>query len=168
MQLYEITGAGTHNKGAFLMLKTVIERLSAGASDDIRFGVDPYHAGDYYLRALEGLYQLAPSWNGNSRLDQRWKTLRSKLVYGFLPKRYREAFGLIHRNRSKGLIDISGLRYSNLFPLDASTNAIGLIDAYYKRRNAPVVFLPQMVGPFSGKHADAFRRLFERDRKSVV
>ncbi|MFH1378403.1 MAG: polysaccharide pyruvyl transferase family protein [Planctomycetota bacterium] len=162
MELYEITGAGTHNKGAFLMLKTVIRRLSSGAAGDIRFGVDPYHAGDYYLRALEGLYQLAPSWNGNSQFNQRWKTFRSRLVYKLISKRYRDALGLVHRDRCRGLIDISGLKYSDLFPLDSSTNAIGLIDAYYKKRGAPVVFLPQMVGPFSGQHSDAFRRLFER------
>ena len=151
MQLYEITGAGTKNKGAFLMLKTVIRRLSDGASPDLRFGVDPSHAGDFYLRSLEGLYQFAPSWHGTFTFNNRLKTIKSQIAAALIPNRYRLALGLLSRKESRGLIDIAGLRYGESFHIRSIYNAISLIDGFYPRRRAPVVFFSQMVGPFPGR-----------------
>ena len=143
----EITGGGVHNKGALLMLQTVI-RAFAERFPDCRFAVEPRAAGDFALRGREGLHQITPFWFGRSRLAYRLANCGFGMLYRLLPAYYRRHYGMVRRSQCNGQVDISGLAFCYLFPACYASDAAAMIRRYYAGRS-PVIFLPQMVGPLS-------------------
>jgi polysaccharide pyruvyl transferase WcaK-like protein len=158
-KILEIGGAGVHNKGALLMLQTVLHRFAEGLSPEVRFAVDTRSTGDFYQRAREGLYQITPFWFGQVDIKHRVGSAVFNILDHFLPDRFRRDYGLVRRAHCQGFIDISGLAFCDLFPAYYASDAAALIRRFYYGRT-PVVYMPQMAGPFTEVHAEAFRRLY--------
>ncbi|KAB7528666.1 hypothetical protein F8C76_12455 [Flagellimonas olearia] len=139
-----VIGGHFFNKGAHLMLKSVIDELGkhpqyklylspcAGTKEQIReLG---YNTIDYPLKHVS---------------DFRGFNLffRFGSVLKYLRKQYR---GELKMNNIHAVLDISGFAYSDQWGVKTIKNANVLIQ-YFKKNKAKFIFLPQAFGPFSGK-----------------
>lgn len=159
--IVEIHGAGFRNKGAQLMLYTVLQRLRAelpGVVCCLEPGIDrPYEQVASY-----GLRQLFPA--APHERFRRFQLLfgLSRWVGPVLPKRWCDLYGLVRRHDPAAMMDISGYSFGDKWPLRHITHATARMK-YYRRRNKPVILLPQMLGPFEKPgYARAFAQLVEQ------
>lgn len=175
----EIRGAGFENKGAELMLRTTVERLRRRHPKP-NLVLEPGINSNYSDRAALGLAATYPAY---TLLEGRVRSLaiRSKLVreaaFASLrrarPRSASRTLGLIDREECDALLDIAGYAYGDKFPA-MKTRVAADATAEYSRRQKPVVFLPQMFGPFSDRRgADQMRRaaasanlIYARDERS--
>ncbi|GJM18322.1 MAG: hypothetical protein DHS20C14_05350 [Phycisphaeraceae bacterium] len=159
----EIYGAGFANKGAELMLRTVIARLRAH-DPDLRLAVEPATNTPYERRAAERLSHVFPTVSlypaRLRRYMHRLPVVRDALfATAILPAGADRQCGLVRRHDIDGLIDISGYAYGDAFPWVRTRAGADVARAYAKRKK-PVVLMPQMLGPFDKpKVRDQFKRL---------
>ena len=171
--LIEIHGAGFSNKGAQLMLETVVEKVTENipqARCCIAAGKD---RPDNEVGNL-GLKYIWPSKileGRKGKFNPLFKT--TNFLSSLVPNRYLEPYGLVKRSQIDALIDISGFAFGDLWgpqPIKIFT----YLASFYARRNRPVVMLPQMLGPFeTDDNSDHFRKMcshcslvFARDDRS--
>ncbi|MEM1108505.1 MAG: polysaccharide pyruvyl transferase family protein [Planctomycetota bacterium] len=175
----EICGGGFDNKGADLMLRTTLQKLATSAQD--RSIAIESHSDSMFRRAAQlGVASIYPT---NAILPRllRSAAIRSNMINSLLMSGIRQfakctwaqKSGTVAREACDGLLDISGYVYGDKFPHVRVKSAMQRMAPYVKRER-PIIFLPQMFGPFddSGRH-DSFRRCFAmatriyaRDRKS--
>jgi len=140
----EITGAGFQNKGAELMLRTVLDKMRAELPG-VRFGV---HAsvGSFEERGAYGLYSVAR----NQHLRRFRSQVKDQLfLKGLrcLPPGKLNLYGLVQAHQVDALVDISGYAFGDKWPLALAAQFFEVVRDY-NRRGKPVVMLPQMLGPF--------------------
>jgi hypothetical protein len=160
--IIEITGAGFVNKGAELMLRSVVHE-GAQWGPGVRFAVTP-SAGSYEERAGAGLRQKLDL----SRLGRLQGAVRRRIPAG-----YRERFGLVIPEDVDAVLDASGFRYSDQWGAGTS-RTLARRTAGEWRPGTPYVLLPQAFGPFRDPAAraaftDAMGRVslvFARDEDS--
>ena len=170
----EIHGAGFQNKGAQLMLRAVLGRL-ATAEPVVHACMSPTPAAPYRDRAQYGLFQIFPIPLGRRQRSFRPRFLASRAIGSVLPGPWLEPFGLVTYSELQGLLDLSGYAFGDVFSW-RQARAVALRAEYFSRRGLPVVFLPQMVGPFDRTDtAREFRRIcaassafFVRDEASLA
>jgi colanic acid/amylovoran biosynthesis protein len=172
--MIEIHGGGFNNKGAQLMLWTVLQRLRQ-ADPGLRFCVDANRLAPYAARAAYELHTVFPvaSWKGRERAVPAF-LLASRLVGAVLPKALCAPYGLVRRQDADALLDISGYAFGDKWGWRLARN-LAARAASYRRRGKPVILLPQMLGPFDDPRVRAmFARLKEhadvvyaRDRVSL-
>src|SRR5690554_302322 len=117
----EIIGARFKNKGAHLMLLSIINRLS---KSPIPFKIVMETGKDDYLeRAKHGLYQ-------RPRLKARGFPFDAAI--GLAPKKLKRRFGIITSKEVGIVIDASGFRYSDQWGSDKTVKAAKLYRKYAK------------------------------------
>jgi colanic acid/amylovoran biosynthesis protein len=143
--IVEIHGAGFQNKGAELMLNTVIYELSHRLPG-INFSINPLF-GTYEERSKYGMLQLFPP--RQRLLNKHFKTTLNlqRLFAPCITKRLTRFYGVVSVNRNDALIDISGFAYSDMWKVNPANSFAALVKVY-KRQNKPIVLLPQAFGPF--------------------
>ncbi len=171
--LIEIHGAGFGNKGAQLMLGTVVDRLRArfpNAEVCIAVGSDrPYREV-----AKIGAKYIWPSRLLDGRRGKYGPLFKVANVLSSCVSEARLAsYGLVKRSQVDAMLDISGFAFSDMWGPTPMRNFCTLANSYSKR-NCPVVMLPQMLGPFvKPENAILFKKMvshcslvYTRDQQS--
>ncbi|HOP47871.1 MAG TPA: polysaccharide pyruvyl transferase family protein [Desulfobacteraceae bacterium] len=177
--ILEIHGAGFQNKGAELMLRTVVKELKQRLPE-FKPAIDPAY-GPYDSRAELGLLQIFPlrSHVGTFGFSKRFRQqklfaslLNGKFFRHIIGKQLID-YGCVGLSSIQGLIDIAGFAYTDQWG-PQPTNDFAKLTQYYKSRKKPVILLPQAFGPFKKDETrSAFKKvianadlIFPRDRKS--
>lgn len=162
--LIEIRGAGFVNKGAELMLRSVISKFR-DEMPKVGLAMAPSLSNALYLqRADLGLYQKL--WL--QRYGFQWGYFGS-----VIPKKLRQMYGMVLDSEVNVVLDVSGFAYSDQWG-PGNTLAAATAIKKWKKQGTKVIFMPQAFGPFIGKkiqnafkiiveHADL---LFARDEVS--
>ena len=162
--MIEVRKAGFVNKGAELMLLSVLDRVRRELPDADLVMAPDLKTAPYRKRAMLGLYQKV--W------FQRYR-----VQWGFLgrlaPRRMREFFGLVLDCEIDAVLDASGFSYSDQVGL-SSTLAAARAVKRWKRRGTKVILLPQAFGPFENRRiresmrqiADNADLIYARDESS--
>jgi polysaccharide pyruvyl transferase WcaK-like protein len=177
--IIEIHGAGFVNKGAELMLRTVVAELSSRLPG-FQPAIDPLY-GPYDARCELGLHQLFPprSHVGTTRFSRRFRRQRlfAAVVGSRIFRRVVGAsladYGCAPLSHMQGLVDIAGYAYTDQWGA-RPTQDLAELTQYYKSGGRPVILLPQALGPFRETETRlAFGRvvrnsslIFARDRQS--
>lgn len=144
--IIEIHGGGFKNKGAELMLVSVLKAFSE-KYPDVKFCLDPSIYNDKSscekYNILE--YVKTPKARGGRLFPARF--FLNRLISNFIPKSYCDKNRLVRFKDIDALIDISGVRFSDKASTVAGENLI-LLAKYLNKRGKPVILLPQMFGPF--------------------
>lgn len=149
----EIFGAGFGNKGAELMLRTTVARLRE-ADPGVRLAVEPGREAPYERRAELALAHVFPSPSlFPGKIQAALHRFPAARAIAFAPLEamaspgVRRALGLVPRRACDALVDISGYAFGDGFSWIKTRDA-ALRAGAYARRGRPVVFMPQMFGPF--------------------
>lgn len=170
--IVELHGAQFKNKGAQLMLRTVVFELK-NRVDDIEFVVGT-KCGTQDQRDSLSLKQIIPvrPWMDSSyyRLLLSFQELISKEF----SRRIFDHDKYVTLKDIDALIDLSGFAFTDHWGNAPIKNFASLCDTY-QRQGKPIVMLPQALGPFrSNATQQAFRKVIEnvdllyvRDNKSA-
>jgi colanic acid/amylovoran biosynthesis protein len=131
--IVDIRGTNTQNKGAQLMLQAICARLG----NQFELSVPPAMT-DRAVRAKLGLRQTLCDPNA-----PRWTSSAGNAV----PARVKSKFGLTSDRDIDGVLDASGFRYTDQFPV-AYPRRDALGGRRWARRGIPKVLMPQAFGPF--------------------
>ncbi len=162
--MIEVRKAGFVNKGAELMLLSVLDRVGRELPDADLVMAPNLRTAPYRKRAVLGLYQKV--WFQRYRVQ--WGHLG-----GLMPRGMREFFGLVLDSEVDVVLDASGFSYSDQVGL-SSTLATARALRRWKKQETKVILLPQAFGPFEdnrirssmryiAEHADL---IFARDEIS--
>lgn len=140
----EIHGAQLKNKGAQKMLRVVVHELRKRISD-CQFFCDPVCGSRADLKVLGvDTFGFSRGWMGG-------RLYRAKLLV-------QRVLGVMNIGTQVGdmdaLIDVSGFAYSDQWGVAPCRDGAALAE-YYRKRNKPVVFLPQAFGPFRESNLQA-------------
>ncbi|WP_079710652.1 polysaccharide pyruvyl transferase family protein [Paraliobacillus ryukyuensis] len=142
----ELRGLNTTNKGAELMLHSIIQYLSN--KKDLSFVVD-HTTGTYLERAKLGLHQKLYL----PKLGVRGNAISGKLI----PQKLRKRYGLIPIDEIDVIIDASGFAYSDQWGTIPVKNAAEYFE-YQKQRNKKVILMPQAFGPFKNEETKKYMK----------
>lgn len=163
--IVEIHGAGFKNKGAELMLRTVVNELKTHIPR-LKPAIDPTY-GSYESRSRLGLRQMIPPRSHVGALGFSNRFLRQKLFAASKIEKLSKYFGGLDPygctslSNVKALIDIAGFAYTDQWGSQPTKDFAKLTD-YYRRHNKPVILLPQAFGPFHNEETKvAFKRVIE-------
>jgi colanic acid/amylovoran biosynthesis protein len=157
--IVEIHGAGFQNKGAELMLNTVVGELEQRLPK-IDFVINP-HFGDFKDRCNLSLYNIFPPRYHLSKSYYIKSLQFQKLIAPFVPNKLSRFYGIVSLNQIDALIDISGFAFSDLWGTMPVKHFSALTDVY-KRNNKAIILLPQAFGPFDKKETrNYFRRVIK-------
>lgn len=160
--IVEIKGVGCHNKGAEMMMLTILQELN---NDNVKFCVSAQvNSCEYDCYSKYGLYP---------KIWFRYKGIHFGKIANLLPFKLRKIYGLIVDKEIDVILDASGFAYSSQWGTEPTKKMAEDI-VYWKKRGKKVIFLPQAFGPFKNgkikkymkiiiKHADL---LFARDKFS--
>ena len=146
----EITGVGTANKGAELMLLAIIQHFDR--YEEIKLVVDRWF-GTYEDRSKYGLLykEDVVEWG------------RARLAMSIMPSGMKRVLGIISDQEVDVLLDASGFAFGDEHPFDRIKSFADKIEKA-KRQGKIIIVLPQAFGPFKRKH---IRQQFERILDSV-
>lgn len=146
----DIRGTNSKNKGALLMLESVVERLGDRSSLSA-----PPQMSQYEVRARLGLKQTLHDYD---RL--RAGVIAGNRVPGAIKRRY----GLVADKDITGVLDASGFAYSDSFSLKRLKREAWFGELWAKH-GVPKVMLPQAFGPFEDQEKrEASKRVLESAR----
>ena len=138
----EITGAGFKNKGAEIMLLTVIKELSS-AIPEARFCMRPTEPYDRMLSlGIRPILSIAPRHRRNLV-----KHLAGQFLNRCISRSFCRRHNVVHPFDVDALIDISGYAFGDKLGLKAIHKLKDHARSYHSRHK-PVILLPQMFGPF--------------------
>jgi colanic acid/amylovoran biosynthesis protein len=151
--ILEIHGAGFKNKGAELMLRTVTSELSARLPQFVP-AIDPAY-GRYEQRATLGLRQILPRRTHVGSLRFSWHFRHQRLVsalpgnfaFRLLSGAETADYGCVTLSKIQGFIDIAGFAYTSLWG-NKPTQDLAQLISYFRKRQIPIILLPQAFGPF--------------------
>lgn len=145
--IIEIHGAGFHNKGGELMLRTAVAELRERLPQAV-FAVDPT-IGPYEKRGELGLRQIVPPrwWMGSSRFRTflTAQRLLSPLFNRWPFRDLLDIYGGVALSQVDALVDVSGFAFTDQWGPAPIRDFHRLVRTYKKR---PVVMMPQGFGPF--------------------
>ncbi|WMJ73260.1 polysaccharide pyruvyl transferase family protein [Cytophagaceae bacterium ABcell3] len=133
----EITGTNFHNKGAELMLQSVVKTFQP-LHDQVRLAVHGYQ-GSYEQKADLKLYSKAVY----KRFRNNWLNILNLVPENFLLKQ-----GLTTDKLISAYLDASGFAYTDQFP-ESFTKNFALKYQKEKKAGKKVILLPQAFGPFT-------------------
>lgn len=140
--LIEITGAGFRNKGAELMLGTVIEELKRRLQE-VRFCMRP--ESPYPRMCEHGVLPILTL--GSRHPERRLAYARGQWLGRLISRRLLKRHNVVRPDDPEALVDISGYAFGDkIEPI--YMRRLELKAAEYARRKKPVLLLPQMFGPF--------------------
>ena len=153
--IIEIKGAGFVNKGAELMLKSILYKKGI-FNENVKFIVNMF-SGSFKNRHSSGVGHLAwlHTWN---------YLIVSQIIeifFSLIPKKIRRYFNIYLPKEVDYILDISGFIYSDQFDPRASQR----VAAYYEKRaldGVKIILMPQAVGPFENPQIKvAVLKIFE-------
>lgn len=136
--IIEIRKAGFANKGAEMMLMSVIEAIRQHYGDP-KIVVAPDIQMPFEERMACGLWH---------RFEWRRMGFDFGLLLKFLPLRLRRRFGFILRSEIDVVLDAAGFAYSDQWG-DHPTRDLARRIFEYKNNNQKYILLPQALGPYS-------------------
>ena len=142
--LIEIHGAGFANKGAQLMLETVVHKLRS-INPKTRCAIAAGGDRPFQKVFSLGIEMIWPSgaYYGTGAAKRAIRNAISR----WAPESMLKPYGLVTRNQIDALIDISGYSFGDLWGV-GSCKTIQPLVSFYRGEKKPVVMLPQMLGPF--------------------
>ena len=157
--LVEIHGADFKNKGAQLMLETVVKKLKS-TFDNCSCCVV---AGDTRPPSLAAELGVKFIWPSNVLYGRTGKFSplfhATNLISALVPKGNLAPYGLVKRSQVDALIDISGFAFGDAWGPGPLKN-FSTIAKYYFTGGCPVLMLPQMFGPFeNAENAKLFTKM---------
>lgn len=138
--LVEIRGCGFKNKGAQLMLCSIIQNLKT--NHDICTEVSKNNGSQPYSKRAElKLFQSTRIYRRGINIGFFWK---------FIPKFIKEMYGVVDYKKISLVLDASGYSYSDSW---GTKRLIELQDRIKqcKRFKSEFIFMPQAFGPFKDK-----------------
>ncbi len=145
--LIEIHGGGFKNKGAELMLDTVVAELKTRLNE-VQFCMAARNDRPFERVAAAGGRLLWPSYlytSSPKRFRQFYRI--SQLLGTLYPRRLLMPYGLCKHKEVDAIIDISGYAFGDLWGTERMVT-FSRIANWYRRNGKPVIMLPQMFGPF--------------------
>ncbi|MFW5887133.1 MAG: polysaccharide pyruvyl transferase family protein [Bacteroidota bacterium] len=151
----EINNHSKNNRGDELMAIAMIEKLRE-LQPEARL-VGNYNI-DTRKRLANGLYVTHEIPGRPGRFFA--KLVRISLKHG--TDALRERLGVVKANEIDVVLDASGFRFSDKWPVKEDYGLFKKMNGSY-RRNKPLILMPQALGPFKKPEtAKAAKRLFER------
>lgn len=148
--LYNVSGINFDNHGAVMMLQSTINKL---VERDPKAKVSVRAAADYHERSKFHLYQ---------RVDLERERGNIAPIVDLVPKRVKRALGVVSRNDVDVWLDASGFAFGDFWGAAKIRNRLYPALDEKKKRGAPVILLPQALGPFSGPGMrEAFSRVVD-------
>lgn len=147
--ILEITGTNIRNKGAELLLQSILKAFKESAH--VKFAVAS-NFGPYEARAKYGVKQMV-------RLRRFG---RSKIGFDLLPETFLNTYGLVSEKNTSGVLDASGFSLGDQLP--QSTGRQFAMDCkrwHFQKKN--IILLPQALGPFNTPES---KKLFRTIAKS--
>ena len=137
----EIKGINFVNKGAEMMLLTILQELRS-TSDCLKFIVAPQIGMcEYRFYSKLGLYP---------KVWLEYKGFQLGRIGGVMPKKLRRIYGLILDDEIDVVLDASGFAYSDQwgeYPAKAMAHYTGK----WKKTGKKIILMPQAFGPFKNK-----------------
>lgn len=157
-----LTGAGTRNKGAHLMLITVAEYLKKTFPNAILV-LSPNTNETEDLEKFNFQYLKFPLFlfvtsERLFNISIHYPVITKFLLKFFYKSSYPK--GLIKLKDISLIIDISGFAFGDKWGKSALIN-LNVLGTYAKHRNIPMVLMPQAFGPFSGNLNDLAKNAFD-------
>ncbi len=132
----EIIGTGSHNKGAEMMLLTILQQLQ---NEKVKFTATPRkNSFEYSFYSKLGIYP---------KLWIRYKNFQLGKLGKFIPKKIRHLYGLITDEEIDVVLDASGFVYSSQWG-DLPTKIMAEETSSWKKNGKKIILLPQAFGPF--------------------
>ncbi|MBK1882856.1 polysaccharide pyruvyl transferase family protein [Luteolibacter pohnpeiensis] len=164
MKKIEVLGIGFPNKGAELMLQSVIERLIEVPDNPAALVLQTYHP--YKQRIRFKAYQKF--W-----VEKKFFELGR--ITELMPKTLLSKFGIIKDSDIGVLLDCSGFAYGDQWGYQKANRRLGRNIKRWKKEGKKVILMPQAFGPFKNQqlkdeigliidHADL---IFARDPESL-
>ena len=142
--IIQVTGTGTKNKGAELLLVAVQQQLKT-AFPNVQLAVNASF-GDFAARARYGLQLVLPE----TPKGRWWLTGR------LMPDAFRKHLGLVMESDVDAVLDASGFAFGDQLGAKRVTEFVNDVHRW-KRQGKPVILLPQALGPFENPEIrDAF------------
>ncbi len=136
--LIEIKGTGSHNKGAEMMLLTILQELRR-RMPDAKYTVAPeYGVCEYGFYSRLQLYPKA--W-------LQYRNIQFAPLAGLIPARVRKAFGLVLDRETDAVLDASGFAYSDQWGTRPTQLMAGYVESW-RKQGKKIILLPQAFGPF--------------------
>lgn len=146
MELIEICGIGFPNRGAELLLRSIIFRLNESRPGAVPVCVPgPPATGSVPLMINSG---------GRLKAAAQVKGLDLARLGDLLPRRLLQPYHIVSERDCGALLDASGFAYSDQWGLKGTERGARLHRRYRKRKR-PTVLLPQAYGPFRTQAAAA-------------
>jgi colanic acid/amylovoran biosynthesis protein len=145
MKVVEIIGVSDVNKGAELMLHSIVQKIQATFNDNHKIAVAPW-VMSYKKRSLLGLYQIL------------YMKFRKDFPINIFPEKWLNWYGVIQKKNVNVILDSSGFTYGNQWGVGPTDYMYKLLQQY-KKYGSKIIMLPQAFGPFSGKICDIFSKV---------
>jgi colanic acid/amylovoran biosynthesis protein len=163
--IVEIKGVGSHNKGAEMMLLTILQELS-DSEKDIKFTVAPQPGSCEY--SFYSKLKLFP------KASFRYKGFEFRYLGKYIPKRLRDMYGLITDDEVDVVLDASGFAYSSQWG-EYPSKAMAHYTKKWKKTGKKIILMPQAFGPFKSRHIVSYMKtiienaelIFARDNFSL-
>ncbi len=140
--IVEIRGTGKHNKGAEMMLLTILQELRK-IDKDFQFTIPPLpKVCEYAFYSNLGLYPKA--W-------LEYKGFQFARFAEILPKKIRKMYGLVLDSEVDVILDASGFAYSDQWG-EHDPKMMAKYAKKWKKEGKKVIFMPQAFGPFKNKN----------------
>lgn len=138
--IIEIKGTGSQNKGAEMMLLTIIEQLK---TKNTKFTITPnLNLCEYSFYSRLGLYP---------KVWLRYKGIQFGKFGKFIPKKLRDLYGMVIDEEVDMILDASGFAYSSQWG-DYPTKIMAKESHRWNQMGKKVVLMPQSFGPFENKN----------------
>lgn len=134
--IVEIKGTGSHNKGAEMMLLTILEQLK---NENIKFTITPQPGScEYPFYSKLGL---------KPKVWFRYKGIQFGKLGKFIPKKLRDLYGMVIDEEIDMILDASGFAYSSQWG-DYPTKIMAEESKRWNQMGKKIVLMPQAFGPF--------------------
>lgn len=138
----EIRGTGNHNKGAEMMLLTILQEFRK-LDKNINFIIPPLINNceyDFYSKL-----DLKPkAWF-------EYKSIQFGALARFIPKKLLKMYGFVLDSEIDVILDASGFAYSDQWGIK-QTKLTSKYIKKWKNDNKKIIFMPQAFGPFKNKN----------------
>lgn len=137
----EIRGAQFVNKGAELMLLTVVQEIN-NRFPDTKFAVEPQKKIPYNKRIKYQIYAIP-----------RIRKFGINFTYliHLIPQKLRKQLGLFIEDEVDAIIDISGFAYGDYWGIKTLKNNLTTHIKRWNNKKIKLLLLPQAFGPFEKK-----------------
>lgn len=151
--MIELKGISTTNKGAHLMLLSILEQFKKNGKSD-SFCTEPRSGMGYSSAGPLGIYL---------KENLRGKKIPWSSLFNLLPQKTRRNYGLVMDHEIEIILDGSGFAYGDFW---GAKKIETRLDNFLNRKTKPeskLILLPQALGPFEKTTVkDAFQKVVDK------